>query len=193
MEATNKVSAGLTATLIGDNDPGTQHAVSISMVFGCGLFTNKCCLTSTDARNFVGGKEVVVPKKEPTECFMAKDVSKQNCESFHPGWCGVHIRQYQKNEGPGFHTENYRFDVTLFDADQELVGEVELLSIPSGTQQEVGSTLPYTFGVKAPDTDGDAVYMSYNGASWGSNDQDHHCNFGKYDSGHRDGDCGFTC
>ena len=136
---------------------------------------------------------MVTPHSEPIECFGAKDVSSQNCDGFDPGWCGVHITQYQKNEGPGFNMENYRFDITLYDGDQELVGEQDLLSIPSGQTNQVGSTLPYTFGVTAPDTDDEAVYMSYNGQSWGSNDQDHHCSFGAYDSGARSGDCGFSC
>lgn len=105
----------------------------------------------------------------------------------------MHITQYQRNQGPGLNTENYRFDVILYDNDQELIAELELLSIPSGQSQQVGSPLPYTFGVTAPNLDADAVYMSYNGQSWGSNDQDHHCNFGPYDGGKREGDCGFSC
>lgn len=193
MQASNKIIGQLYATLIGDSVPATTHAVSISIVFQCGLFINKCCVNSFFTQNYYGGNQVVTPHSEPIECVGAKDVSNQNCDSFDPGWCGVHITQYQKNEGPGLDTENYRFDVILYDSDQELVGELELLSIPSGETQQVGSTLPYTFGVTAPDTDDDAVYMSYNGQSWGSNDQGHQCNFGAYDSGTRNGDCGFSC
>lgn len=193
MQATNKITAQLHATLVGDQDPASTHAVLISITFSCGTFGNRCCVDTCFTENFVGGKQVVTPHSEPIECVGAKDVSKQNCANFDPGWCGVHITQYQKNQGPGLNTENYRFDVILYDGQQELVGEQELLSIPSGQTQQVGSTLPYTLGVTAPNTDGDAVYMSYNGQSWGSNDQAHHCNFGKYDSGQRDGDCGFLC
>jgi hypothetical protein len=194
VQGQNKITAQLYATLIGDNDPASTHSVKISVTFACGgIFTNKCCRTDWYTVNYIGETEVVTPKSEPIECVGAKDVSNQNCDTAHGGWCGVHITQYQKNEGPGLNTENYRFDVILYDADQELVGENELLSIPSGQTQQVPSTLQYTFGVTAPNVDGDAVYMSYNGQSWGSNDQDHHCDFGKYDSGHRDGDCGFSC
>lgn len=187
------VTGQLMATYIGDVDPGRTHSVKISITFLCGIFSNKCCVNSHWTANYIDGKEVVTPHSEPIECVAGKDVSKQNCETAHSGWCGVHIRQYQKNEGPGLNTENYRFDVILYDSDQELIGEADLLSIPSGQTQQVGSTLPMTFGVTAPNLDDDAVYMSYNGASWGSNDQEHHCDFGKFDSGHRDGDCGFTC
>ena len=183
----------LFATLVGDQDPASTHSVEIFINFACGLFTNKCCVNAFQTHNYLGGVLVVTPKSEPIECVAAKDVSNQNCDTFDPGWCGVHITQYQKNEGPGLNTENYRFDVILYDAKQELVGELDLLSVPSGQTTQVGSTLPYTFGITAPDTDEDAVYMSYSDQSWGSNDQAHHCNFGAYDSGTRNGDCGFSC
>ncbi|KAH8696168.1 hypothetical protein BGW36DRAFT_408118 [Talaromyces proteolyticus] len=194
VDTENSVSADLSGTLIGDDpNSGNQHSVFIGIGFVCSLFGNKCCLAGKTVQNYVGGIETWVPKTEPIECVAARDVSNQNCESYIGGWCGVHIRQYQKNEGPGLRPENYRFDVILYDGEQELVGESELLSIPSGETMQVGSTLPYTLGVTAPQNDPDAVYMSYNGQSWGSNDQDHHCDFGGFDSGHRDGDCGFSC
>jgi hypothetical protein len=40
-------------------------------------------------------------------------------------------------------------DVVLYDDARELIGEAELFGVPSGNPL-VGSTLPYTFGVKAP-------------------------------------------
>ncbi|KAL8649509.1 MAG: hypothetical protein Q9226_005556 [Calogaya cf. arnoldii] len=193
VQHSNTVVAQLHATLVGDQDPASTHSVSIVITFMCGIFINKCCVYKVDTHNYIGGNQVVTPKTERIECTGAKDVSKQNCETAHGGWCGVHITQYQRNQGPGLNTENYRFDVILYDGDQELIAELELLSIPSGQSQQVGSPLPYTFGVTAPNLDDDAVYMSYNGQSWGSNDQDHHCNFGAYDGGKRDGDSGFSC
>lgn len=105
----------------------------------------------------------------------------------------MHIRQHQKNEGDGLNIENYRFDLRLFDSDQELVADYELVSIPSGQTHHFGSTLPTTFGITAPNVDDDPVDMHYNGQNWGSYDQEHQCKFGGYDDGHRDGDCGFTC
>lgn len=194
-EATNKVVTSIAATLVGDSDPVHTHGVVIHITFACGgLLTDKCCLSNYATDNCLGGQcGLIPPRKEPMECVSYKDVSKSNCNSYHGGWCGVHIRQYQKNQGEGIDTSVYRFDVELFDGDQENVGGHELAGIPSGQTKQFGSRLPMTFGVKAPDVDGDAVYMSYNGQSWGSNDQEHHCNFGKFDSGHRDGDCGFSC
>ena len=191
--SSNKVHTGLRATLIGDTDPATTHGVGIILNFACGLFRSKCCVDYYHTENYIGEKQVTPPKTEPIECFSARDVSKENCDSYDPGWCGMHIRQYQRNEGPGFQIANYRFDVYLYDADQELVGERDLISIPTGQTYQVGSTLPYTFGVTAPEGDDDPVIMHYNGQKWGSNSADHQCKFGAFSSGHRDGDCGFSC
>lgn len=41
--------------------------------------------------------------------------------------------------------ENYRFDFQLFDRDKEIVGDLELVSIPSGQAKQLPSKLPYTF------------------------------------------------
>jgi hypothetical protein len=192
--AENLASAELKATYLGNIDTGRKHSVRILYAFGCGgWFTNKCCLLKESSQNFIDGNEVVAPKKERTECYIAKDVSDQECAAYQPGFCGVHIRQYQKNQGPGFTPANYRFDIILKDNSKMIVGERYLLNIPSGTMVEFESNLPHKFGVKAPELDDDAVYMLYNSENWGSNDQEHFCNFGAYDSGHRDGDCGFRC
>lgn len=104
----------------------------------------------------------------------------------------MHIRQYQKNEGPGSNTAVYRYDVRLFDGSGALVDEVDLVEIADGATSTVSNALPLGFDVTSGGVDGDAVTMSYNGATWNSDDQSH-CKFGKYDSGHRDGDCGFSC
>lgn len=185
----------LTATHLGDTDPATTHSVMISISFSGAIFgSTKCWTSNFYTKNYIGGQEVLPPKTEPLECVSAKDVSKFNCDTAHVGgWCTVHITQRQRNQGDGLHLESYRFDVRLFDKDKEIVGDLELVSIPSGEIKQLPSNLPYTFGVGAPNLDNDAVYMYYNGQKWGSNDQDHKCNFGKYDSGKREGDCGFSC
>ena len=59
-----------------------------------------------------------------------------------PGACGVHVVQYQKNEGPsGFDggTSEYRLDVSLFDAIQDPIGGMTLLSAAGGIYQDIGS------------------------------------------------------
>ncbi|KAF6222022.1 hypothetical protein HO133_001990 [Letharia lupina] len=37
---------------------------------------------------------------------------------YAPGWCGVHVIQYQLNQGPGTDTSHYRLTVTIFDSNQ---------------------------------------------------------------------------
>jgi len=46
--------------------------------------------------------------------------------------------------------------------------------------------------VTAGDMNADPVPFNYGDQAWAYADADHHCNFGAYDSGSRQGDCGFT-
>lgn len=57
--------------------------------------------------------------------------------AYLPGSCGVHVTQYQKNEGPAAAngvggTSNYRFDITLFDDNQVRIGQILLADAPGG-------------------------------------------------------------
>lgn len=110
------------------------------------------------------------------------------------GWCGVHITQYQKNEGPvgsdGSNSE-YRVDVSLYDAAQDPIGGTSLLSLPGGTYKDIDSQLPYTFDVLVGGTDSQPIRFQYGGQAWTS--ADGQCGVGDYDSGSRNMDCGFSC
>ena len=114
----------------------------------------------------------------------------------YPGYCGVHITQYQKNEGPSAAapssgTSDYRFDITLRDAQGENIGGLAYADGPTGTAINVDSKLPYVFEVTAGSVDDDPVSFAYAAQKWTS--KDGQCDFGKYDSGSRNGDCGFSC
>lgn len=104
----------------------------------------------------------------------------------------MHVIQYQK-ANPA--TDNYRWDVTIFDASNPPVniGSVASVQAPGGTGIPITSRLPYPVVLTPGNVDADAVLFSYNGQNWGSNDQSHHSNFGRYDNGKREGDTGFTC
>lgn len=110
--------------------------------------------------------------------------------SYSPGWCGVHVIQYQK---PDPATDNYSLDVTIKDAAGITIGSIEGADAPAGKGVDVTSALRYVLVVTAQNVDDDAVLFAYSDQSWGSNDQEHHCDFGAYDSGSRQGDCGFSC
>ena len=59
-------------------------------------------------------------------------ISNPLTKRYIPGWCGVHVKQYQKNEGPvgsDGGTSEYRLDVNLYDDIQDPIGSVSLLSI----------------------------------------------------------------
>ncbi len=122
--------------------------------------------------------------------------------NYVPGWCGIHVVQYQKNEakGPNAGGPNYLLDVNIYDARQNLINAdppgsgsgvrfVALTNVP----QTVDSALPLGLNITVGAVDDDAVSFQYGDQNWGSNDQAHHSNFGSYDSGSRSGDTGFNC
>ena len=122
------------------------------------------------------------------------DRSLHLAKRYAPGWCGVHVTQYQKNEGPsGSSSGNseYRLDVSLKDALQDVVGGVTLLSLPGGTFSGIDSQLPNVFEVEVGGVDSEPVLFQYTGQSWSSNDGQ--CSVGGFDSGSRQIDCGFNC
>ncbi|KAL9064457.1 MAG: hypothetical protein Q9161_008865 [Pseudevernia consocians] len=79
---------------------------------------------------------------------------------FASGWCGVHVVQYQKNEGPT-NTPNgnadYRLDVNLADALQDPVGGVSSIDAPGGQFEDIDSQLPFVFEVEVGAQDADPV------------------------------------
>lgn len=192
--ASNKVIGALYATVIGDPDEANIHGVSISITYMCGVFSNKCCLDYVSTSNCIGGScGIIPPSTEPMECVGGKDVTSQKCDSGAGGWCTFHVTQYQKNEGPGIDTSNYRFDLELYDGEGAIVGDWELLEVPSGTTAQLGTKpLLYSLALSAPNVDQDPIGFSYNFQTWDTNDPTH-CQMGDYDNGVRNGDCGFTC
>ena len=108
-----------------------------------------------------------------------------------PGYCGAHIQQYQKNEGPGSNIGDYRFTIELFDANKAPIGGVNLVPVANGQSVDVDSQLPAVFIATAGFVDQDPVTFAYNGFTFDSGSGN--CNFGAYDSGSRQGDCGFSC
>ena len=106
------------------------------------------------------------------------------------------MTQYQKNEGDSASngnkgTSDYRFTILLKDDNQELVGEVDYYDAPDGQGVDVDSELPDVFIATAGSKDNDPVKFAYGSQSWDSDSGQ--CSVGKYDSGSRQMDCGFTC
>lgn len=113
---------------------------------------------------------------------------------YAPGWCGMHVTQYQQNEGPNSSTgddSNYRLTVTLKDATGAAVGGVALADVRYGGTVDVTSQLPAVMLATVLYNDNDPIGFAYNGQNFASDSPQ--CSFGKYDGGARNGDCGFTC
>ena len=191
-EVTHKGGDGLVVNVKHAEDADIR--VHISQNYQCGLFANKCCLQHCQTQLWHGDKEQYFDRDSTCECVAAHSVKEQKCKDYEgDGWCGVHVKQYQKNEGPGMTPEHYRYTVNIKDATGKPIGEHDLVPIPSGEEREFDSLLPKPFKIYSPDVDSDAIWMHYGDQHFTSNDQPHHCNFGKYDNGKREGDCGFSC
>ena len=125
---------------------------------------------------------------QPTE------ISTHLAKRYASGRCNAHVTQFQKNEGPsnpGSGNSEYRLDVTLEDALQDVIGGVTLLSLPGGTFSGFDSQLPDVFEVEVGANDAEPVEFKYGAQAWSSNDAQ--CSVGDYDSGSRQMDCGFNC
>jgi hypothetical protein len=128
-----------------------------------------------------------VPKRGMN--FPGLDSDKPTNErGFAPGWCGVHVTQYQK---PNPAKDQYSLAAKVFDANQNEIGNS---GGKQGANLKFGSKLPLWFLVNSQAVDKDPIKFEYDGQFWDSNDKDqHHCSVGAYDNGKREIDCGFTC
>lgn len=110
----------------------------------------------------------------------------ENDKGFAPGWCGVHVVQFQK---PDPFKDSYSLEVTAVnDNNENKIGSTG----KGGPTASVTSKLPWTIEIKTGGVDADPVSFAYGGDSWNSNDKAR-CSVGKYDNGKREMDCGFTC
>ncbi|KAF1911513.1 hypothetical protein BDU57DRAFT_598800 [Ampelomyces quisqualis] len=111
-----------------------------------------------------------------------------NERGYRPGWCGVHVTQYQK---PDPSKDQYRLSAKLIDQNQNEIGNTADVIEP---KVELSSRLPLPFFVKSRAVDSDPLDFEYDGVKWDSNNKNNHfCSVGAYDSGKREIDCGFTC
>ncbi|OAL05990.1 hypothetical protein IQ06DRAFT_313192 [Phaeosphaeriaceae sp. SRC1lsM3a] len=105
-----------------------------------------------------------------------------NDRGFAPGWCGVHITQWQ--------TPN-ALETKVFDANQAEIGNS---GGKQGDKLKFGSKLPLWFLVDGSAGSDKPIKFEYDAQFWDTNDKDkHHCSVGAYDGGKREIDCGYTC
>ncbi|KAL8877993.1 MAG: hypothetical protein Q9215_005081 [Flavoplaca cf. flavocitrina] len=120
-----------------------------------------------------------------------------NDAGYAPGSCGVHVVQHQKINPAGDpatdREAHYHLDITVYDNNQEKIGEVLGAEAPAGKAVNVYSKLPFVLLVTAQEEDADPVLFDYADQHWAYADVAHACDFGQYDAGDREGDCGFSC
>ena len=114
-----------------------------------------------------------------------------SCHNYTPGSCGVHVRQYRRNQ-PENPSPDFKLDLWIFDGAQALMTALTGVDAVSGVARSIITPLPHLFNVTVQNADNDSVLFEYNGVSWDSSNSNH-CGFGGYDTGKREGDCGFTC
>ncbi|KAL8727518.1 MAG: hypothetical protein Q9166_005989 [cf. Caloplaca sp. 2 TL-2023] len=141
-------------------------------------FKKKCVLWGDDADNLAScdAENGPVPGEGSD--------STSGGSNYTPGWCGVHVTQYQK-ENPSDPSSHYHLDVTLYDGAQKEIGKVTNQDAPAGESVGITNALPWVFIVTARNVDNDAVRFEYADQSWKSNNQKHHCKFGDYKDGNR--------
>jgi hypothetical protein len=111
-----------------------------------------------------------------------------NDRGFAPGWCGVHVTQYQK---PDPSKDQYSLEAKVIDANQNEIGSS---GGKQGAKLVFDSKLRLPFVVSSGAVDADPLYFEYDNVKWDSKDTaTHHCSVGSYDNGKREMDCGFTC
>lgn len=106
------------------------------------------------------------------------------------GYCGVHITQFQKNEGGG-DTSEYRLSVELYDSNKAPLNGINAAPVADGASLDLDSPLPAVFITTVGHVDSDTLAFAYNGQNFNSASKQ--CHFGGYQGGSRQGDCGFTC
>jgi hypothetical protein len=90
--------------------------------------------------------------------------------NYIPGWCGLHVTQFQKNDPDSNPTGNYLLSITIFDAAQKQIGHVKRADAPAGQGVGLTSALPWVLITTAQNVDDDVVLFAYADQSWGSND-----------------------
>ncbi|KAF2826947.1 hypothetical protein CC86DRAFT_466719 [Ophiobolus disseminans] len=111
-----------------------------------------------------------------------------NSRGYRPGWCGVHVTQYQK---PDPSKDQYTLEARVVDANQNEIGSS---GGKKGSKLVFNSKLWLPFVINSRAVDADPLDFEYDNVRWNSNDsKDHHCSVGNYDHGKREIDCGFTC
>lgn len=159
----------------------------------------KLCATSGDLNSGEGGQlawQCGIPVIGQA-LFGISNYKPVTSSGYKPGWCTMHIVQWQRNEdGVG---ADYDFDVLIYDAAKTLIGEVAKAPVdPVSKALSVNSNLPSVMVVTAGAGDDDPIGLAYGSQIWLSNDPAHQSDFGSgpdsgYENGKREGDMGFNC
>ncbi|KAH8802297.1 hypothetical protein DL96DRAFT_1633972 [Flagelloscypha sp. PMI_526] len=86
----------------------------------------------------------------------------------------------------------HKLDIKLFDSVQTPIGATDgPQDAPANVPINLDSKLPFVMIVTAQNIDDDPIKFAYAGQNFDSNAGQ--CSVGRYDSGKREMDCGFTC
>lgn len=75
-------------------------------------------------------------------------------------------------------------------SNKDVISSASGADAPANFGVGVTNKLPWVVVVTAQNVDANPVLMAYSDQSWAFADVAHHCNFGAYDGGKEEGDCG---
>ncbi|KAJ5182928.1 hypothetical protein N7492_000544 [Penicillium capsulatum] len=156
-----------------------------------GFFNFTVCLDPEEADHRI--RSVIRPPCGTVPAGVKSLPGTPNEDGFVPGWCTIHVTQYQPDDKTRNPMSTSQLAITVYQDDQEPF--VFATKQPLAGTMKIDSKLPYPLYVQDNYKDGDKEILSfwYNGQWFLEYDAAHSCNIGEYDSGKREGACGFTC
>lgn len=114
-------------------------------------------------------------------------------KTYAKGSCGLHVRQYQKNEFANSlnPSPDYALEMALYDGKMTLIAYMEKTYAPQGQWLSVQGPLQWQVQASTGAVDSDPVYMRYGAQSWNSNSKQ--CSGDWFNNGYRDIACRFDC
>lgn len=113
------------------------------------------------------------------------------------GWCGLHIRQYQRNEKANYEnaSPDYALELQLYDSKKKLVAYTDKTNAAAGVGVPIKGPLPKAVLASSGNADKDPVSFVYGTDKWFTHDKQCHVGGKNHglQNGVRDIDCGFSC
>ena len=158
-----------------------------------GFINATVCLNGDEAVERMA-KGLYPPCPEQPDEGAAVYTMPDNDAGWASGWCTMHFSKVQRDEDYINPTNEYLMAVTILDHNKKIIIHVPLQPIDDAfVIPDEMSGLGANFTVRAGNDDDAEDEFWYKDLYWKSKDSSQQCSDGKWDSGFREGNCGFTC